>query len=177
MKSEQREKIMTGVIIVLGILVFLGVVYVISEHTGDRSNDKTTSVQEEGNPLLVDGEVLKEEEQKELRTMTMEDLENALSNNEKRIVMLGSESCYWCLQQKPILMSVAYQYDMDIDYLNVQTLTADNYSRLAELDSQLASFGTPTFIIVNEGKVVEVSVGATGTNGVIELLKNHNFID
>ncbi|MDE5587121.1 MAG: hypothetical protein K2I72_01965, partial [Bacilli bacterium] len=106
--KDQKEKLKTGAIVVLGIVVFLGIIYFVSEHTGDRSKDKAAV---NTNPLLEQGEVLKEEEQKDLVATSMTDLRGLLENQETRLVMLGTETCYWCIQQKPILKSVAYKYN------------------------------------------------------------------
>ncbi len=175
--KEQIEKIKTGVIIVLGILVFFGATYFISENVGDRSKDKEVVEKEEGNPLLEEGEVLKEEEQSDLTTVTMSDLRGFLENGDKKLVMLGTEGCYWCIQQKPILRSLVYKYNIEIGYLDLDLLTSDEDQELRSLHESLQAFGTPTFIIVDQGSVVEVSVGGMTTSEVTNLLKKYQIID
>lgn len=181
--KEQMDKIKLGGIVVICVLVFLGVIYIASEYTGDRSMDKSLSNigqsqagQGEENPLLQEGEVLREEEQKELISMSMEDLRNTLNNKEKKFVMLGTETCHWCVYQKPILKAIAYQYDIELYYMDLNQLSGDEYSELTTLHESLEKFGTPTFIIVQDGKVVEVSIGGMTTTEASQLLARYEFV-
>jgi len=176
--KEQIKKIKTGLIIVLGLLVFFGATYFVSENIGDRSKDKTKVEQKENtNPLLEEGEVLREEEQSELTAVTMNDLRGILESGDKKLVMLGTEECYWCIQQKPILKSIVYKYNVQIGYMDLSLLTSDEDAELRSLHESLQAFGTPTFIVVDQGKVVEVSVGGMTTSEVIGLLKQYEIID
>ena len=98
--KEQMEKVKTWVIIILGVLVFFGVTYFVSENIGDRSKDKEPIKQQANQTtLLEEGEVLNEDEQSELTAVTMTDLKNILENGEKKIIMLGTETCHWCIEE------------------------------------------------------------------------------
>ncbi len=173
--KEQKEKLKTGAIVILGILAFFAITYVVSENTGDRSKDKEAI--ETKNPLLEQGEVLDEEKQKELVATSMTDLKNLLENQEKRLVMLGTETCYWCIQQKPILKSVAYQYDIEIGYMDLTLLTNEEDAELRSLHESLQAFGTPTFIVVDQGNVADVEVGGMTSSQITELLRQFEMID
>lgn len=182
LSNKQIENLKTGIIVVLGIIVFIGAIYIASENSGDRSKDKTqTSTQEETtvdeNPLLEEGEEITEEEKGELTSITYEDLKNALSNNEKKFIMLGTEWCGWCSYQKPILQHLVYKYNIEIDYLNLENLSEDDQTDLANLHESLASFGTPTFIIIENGEVSVVETGARGISSMVELLQTNGFIN
>ena len=177
--KEQVEKIKTISIVILGILVFFGLIYFISEHTGDRSMDKQAVLNQEetDNPLLEDGEVIDENELGELTSIDMESLKNALENKEKKLVMLGTESCYWCVQQKPILRSIVYQNEIEIDYMDLNNLSSVEYSELTTLHEDLQAFGTPTFIVLSDGVVSEVSVGGQTSSQIRALLQKYEMID
>lgn len=178
--QEKKEQIKTITIIVLAVLVFFGVTYMISENTGDRSKDKMMvekTPSPTGNPLLEEGEVLKEEEQKELTSVSMEDVRNALKNNEKKAIMLGTDTCSWCIYQKPILKALAYRYDIEIGYLNLALLTSEENTELSSLHESLERFGTPTFIIIKDGVVDQVLIGGMTTRELEEILKQYEFID
>lgn len=178
---KDKENIKTGVIILMGIIIFVGAIFFISENTGNRSGDKdpnnaTSTGQVSENPLLEEGEELNEEEQSELTSFTYENLKNALDNNEKKFIFLGSEYCGWCIYQKPILKSLVYKYNVEIDYLNVAEMTSNEGEKLESLHESLEGFGTPTFLVIENGKVTNVYEGARGTSGIKEILKNHSFI-
>jgi len=179
--QKEKENIKTGVIIVMGIIILIGAIFFISENTGNRSGDKdpnnSTSTEEvSDNPLLEEGEELKEEEQAELTSYTYDDLKNSLKNKEKKLVFLGSEYCGWCIYQKPILKALVYKYNIEINYLNVGEMTSEQGEELESLHENLEGFGTPTFLVLEDGKVSTIYEGARGTSGMTEILKNHGFI-
>ena len=176
--KEQMEKVKTWVIIILGVLVFFGVTYFVSENIGDRSKDKEPIKQQANQTtLLEEGEVLNEDEQSELTAVTMTDLKNILENGEKKIIMLGTETCHWCIEEKPILKALVYKYHVEIGYMDLNLLTSDEDSELRSLHEGLQAFGTPTFIVVDQGKVIDVLVGGRTTKEVTSLLKQYQIID
>lgn len=179
MTKDKIEKAKNGIIIFLVVLVFFGVIYLVSENTGDRGNDKnpTTSQQEEKNPLLKEDEEIPENEMGDLTSISMNDLKNMLENNEKKVVMLGTDSCYWCVNQKPILQYVVYNYGVEINYLNLNEMTEDEYNELTTLHDDLQKFGTPAFIIVDGGNITTVSEGAMPTDTIVQFLKDNGIME
>ncbi len=190
MTEKKKETLKTVAVIVLGILVVVGIFF-LSENVGDRSKDKNTNYSTSGsgsgsggsanseNPLLVEGEELNEEEQKELVSISLEELKDAIHNQEKKFVMIGREGCGWCQYQKPILKSIAYKYDIDIYYFNTDNLTtSDAWNEFSSLHPDLQSFGTPAFAIVNNGAIEKVDKnGARGTDAILSLLKENGFVE
>lgn len=184
MTKVNQDKAKNIALVVLGVIVFLFAGYFVSENTGDRSNDKApvanANMETSGsstNPLLAEGEVLPEEEAREIPSITYSEMKEAMENNEKRIIFLGASTCSWCNYQRPILEYVLYQYpDVNVYYLDVNTLTNEEYNDLTSLHESLAGFGTPTFIVFENGKVTSVDEGARGTSGIISMLTGYGFI-
>lgn len=182
--KKQIEDFKTGAIILLGVIVVLGIIYIVSNNTGNNTykgnnNSSSTSTngnQQTSNPLLADGEEISEDEQKDLPTMGYSDLEKALKNGDKKFVFLGSDGCSWCNYQKPILKYLVYKYGVDIYYLNLGYVSSNDYTKITQLHDDLASFGTPTFIVVDGGKVTVVEQGARGTDAMVNLLSTNGFI-
>ena len=52
--KEQIEKVKTWAIIVLGVLVFFGITYFVSENIGDRSKDKEPIKQQANQTTLLE---------------------------------------------------------------------------------------------------------------------------
>ena len=188
MEKEQLEKIKTGIIVLFGIIIVIGLIYIVSDKTSDNKYSTNTNTntnsgsssnnQEETttNPLLEDGEELRDDEQGELTSMKYDEFKKALNNREKKFVFLGSEQCGWCLYQKPILKYLVYKYGVQINYLNVGEMTQEEGKDLATLHESLESFGTPTFVVIENKKVTVVDSGARGTQQMIQLLSNNGFI-
>lgn len=178
--KKNIEDLKTGAIIVLGIIVILGIIYMISNNTGNNNYKYSTTSSSEStssNPLLEDGEEISEEEQSDFYTITYSELEKALANNERKFIFIGSESCSWCTYQKPILRYLVYKYNAQIYYLNLSEISSEDYNSLTKLHDDLASFGTPTYIIIENGKVTTVDSGARGTQEMLSLLTTNGFAD
>lgn len=180
MKKKNIESLKTGAIIFLSIVVVIGIIYIVSDKVGNHEYSKTQSQGqsqgESSNPLLEDGEEIPDDEQAELTSMDVDGLKKAISNKSKAFVFLGSEYCGWCNYQKPILRYLVYKYNVQINYLNVGELTEDEYNTLASLHESLESFGTPTFLVVENGKITVVDSGARGTKAMVALLTDNGFI-
>ena len=184
--KKQIEKLKTGVIIVFGIVIVIGLIFIVSNNTGDNkyqgdssssSSSSTNQSSSEGeNPLLEEGEVINDSDMGELTDISYSDLETMISKKERQIVFLGSEYCGWCVYQKPILRKIVKDYNVQINYLNLGNVSEEDANKLYGLHDDLASFGTPCFIVLENGKVTVVDQGARGTNAMVEFLKTNGFI-
>ena len=178
--------------ILIGLLVVLGLVglFFVSENVGDRSKDKdksnlsasidssnTSESEEEENPLINDGESWTEEEEAELEEISFSEFKKVLKKKELTIIMFGSDGCYWCVNQKPVLKHAMYlNPEVNVKLIDVSKMTSDDSEYLADLHESLASFGTPTFIAVKNGKVTSVETGGRDLKGVEEMFKNMGAI-
>ncbi len=176
--SEFIKKHREGVNAVLGVILIvavLGIIFVISENTGDRSMDKEPIV--EVNPLLEEGETIDESKMKELTSITFDEFKEYLNKKSTTVIMLGYDTCYWCQQQKPILQMLMYDKDIDVKYLDVTTLTTEENNYLVDLHEDLEGYGTPTFISVKNKKVREVSPNAKSTSQLIEMFTEMGILE
>ena len=178
--------------VLIGLLVVLGLVglFFVSENVGDRSMDKDksnvntsmstdseTEESEEENPLINDGESWTEEEEAELEEISFSEFKKVLKKKELTIIMFGSDGCYWCVNQKPVLKHAMYlNPEVNVKLIDVSKMTSDDREYLADLHESLASFGTPTFIAVKNGKVTSVETGGRDLKGVEEMFKNMGAI-
>ena len=183
--KKQIENLKTGIIVIFGIIIVIGLIFIVSNNTGDNkyqgdssstSSSTNQSSSEDENPLLEDGEVINDEDMGELTEISYVALETFLTNKEKQIVFLGSEYCGWCIYQKPILRKIVKDYNVQINYLNLGSISEEDSNKLYNLHDDLASFGTPCFIVLENGKVTVVDQGARGTSQMVEFLKTNGFI-
>lgn len=181
--KKQIESLKTGVIVVFGIIIVIGLIFILSDNTGNNkyqsggnTNTSTDSSATDENPLLEEGEVINDSDMGELTEIGYSELESFINKKEKQMVFLGSEYCGWCIYQKPILRKIVKDYDIQINYLNLGNVSEEDGNKISSLHTDLASFGTPCFIVVENGKVTVVDQGARGTSGMVEFLKTNGFI-
>ena len=180
---KEHKELVQSCVAILGIVIVIVIAFIASDHIGDRSLDKnlpSTSTgkteEKEENPLLEDGQVLNEEEMKEIEEITYEDFQAYLKKKSTTVVMLGYDECYWCKLQKPILQNVMYEKEVDVKYLNVHKLTNEQLSEIIALHDDLKELGTPTFISVKSKKVQQVSPNAKTKTELIKMLADMKVI-
>ena len=191
LKKGNKDAIKNIIIIVLSIVVFIGLMFILSEQANNKNyskgntstegstNEDTTNTDdnsEEENPLLADGEVIKEEEMKSLNKIDWDKYMDYFEGKTKTVIFLGSDTCGWCVYQKPILQHVMYKYNIDVPYYDVSTMTNDQYNEIVKQNSELKGFGTPTFIFVSKGKITKVAPGAKSTADLVKLLTDESII-
>lgn len=176
---KENKEIVRGIMIFIAVILALVLLFFVSENIGDRSADKSGAGQQqvETNPLLEEGQVLDENKMKSAEKITMDDLKALLKKKTTSVVMLAQDSCYWCQQQKPILESLMYEYDLDVKYLDVSLLSEEDYLYLTELHEDLEELGTPTFISVQNKKVRLVSPDAKNRTGLLKMFADMGVIE
>ena len=179
-KKIDKTEIQKIVIIMLGIAIFFTVIFFISEKiTGcDFGNfcSKVEKNKKEENPLLAEGEELDENKMKELTEITYEEYKTALKDKKNStIIYLASDSSYWTQYETPILKSVAYEYDLDVKYLNYDELSEDEINAITKLDDSISK-ETPAILIVKNKKLVASKTTTLTISGFVEFLKENKII-
>ncbi len=77
---------------------------------------------------------------------------------EPTLIVYASSQCGFCALQEPIVERIGELYDMDYFYMDLTKLSSDEVSKVGEL-LETSGSGTPTSVIVENGKVVRQSEG------------------
>ena len=73
---------------------------------------------------------------------------------------------------------IADEYGIEINYINVNTLTQEQSGKLSKYISFLGEneWGTPLTLIVNNGEVIDSANGLLDKEGYVNLFKKSNII-
>lgn len=92
-----------------------------------------------------------------------DEYKSLIRNDKTNIIVIGQTSCSHCTAIKPALNSVAGDYNLTINYLNLTDLTQEESDKFFESLKKIeyndpefledGSFGTPLTLIVKRGKV------------------------
>lgn len=112
--------------------------------------------------------------------------EDLISSGETHIIVIGQTTCSHCIAIKPALNSVAGDYDLTINYLNLTELTEDEsddfYESLEDIEYdneeflEDGSFGTPLTLIVENGKVKKYIEGSRTISQLVREFKKQGLI-
>ena len=115
-----------------------------------------------------------------------EEYEELINDSGKQIVVVGQTTCSHCITIKPALNSVAEDYDLDINYLNITEITEEESNKFTDSLNKIeyndpdfvedGSFGTPLTLIIENGKVVDYISGARTKSQLVREFKKNDLI-
>ena len=109
-----------------------------------------------------------------------------IKENKTSIIVIGQTTCPHCIAIKPALNSVARDYDIAINYLNLTELSHSESNAFFESLTDLeyddedfvnnGSIGTPLTLIVKNGKVTNYFSGERTVSQLVREFKKLNLI-
>lgn len=124
--------------------------------------------------------------EKNLTYITYSEFKDIVSKDDTSIIVLGQTTCSHCIAVKPALNSIAEEYDLTINYLNLTDISEEQYNNLVEDlksleydDSDFVeenSFGTPLTLIVKNQKIYSYINGERSKSQFIKELKKAEII-
>jgi len=116
-----------------------------------------------------------------------EEYKSLVRKDDETVIIIGQDGCINCTNYKPALNSVAEDYDMVMNYLNLTNLTSEESQKLFENLKNIGyddpdfladgSFGTPLTLIIDDGKVEHYITGARTTNQLVRELTRIGVIE
>lgn len=158
--GTKKEKIQGVIIAVLSLIIIFGASFFASELKYCK----------------VEGDI-------ELDEIGMTEFTTLLNGNSNEIVYLAKPGCTFCQRQEPIVKQLISEYDVVFHYLNTDNLTNDEFNTIISLDEDESlfgesgkEFGTPTTLVVKEGKIVDAQIGYTEKTVFEQFLRKNGFI-
>jgi len=161
-KDESKNKVFNVIGILVAIIIVGAFLIIVSNNNGNKSNVpshiKELSYAEYKEQILKDGYT---------------------------IAYIGSPTCYHCQQYKPSVNLVAEDYGLEIYYVNVSSLSEEDYIELHDNVSAtkeqydndgLPVIPTPTTVVFKNGVEILSDLGDIGYNGLVDLLAKNNVI-
>ena len=98
-------------------------------------------------------------------------------SSKKRVVFIGRPTCYYCQVAVPIIQKLAYDYDLEINYINVNEFEGDDESNFLNSDeTYINGFSTPLVVIVSNSKVNDKQEGLTDYAHYLKMFKDNKII-
>lgn len=88
---------------------------------------------------------------------------------EATLIVFAREGCGWCSYQEPIVERIGEMYDLDYLFMNIENLTSTEMNEVSD-KLQIGDGGTPTSVIVKDGKVVTSLGGMSEGKEYVEFL-------
>ena len=111
---------------------------------------------------------------KNLKQINEKTLKNILDSKEKSIILFTSDDCVYCEKIKPILGKISI-----INNITIYTYNVDNLNTLGELLTKYGysdTISTPSVIIVDNSKVIDIIIGLSDKKIYEEKFKEQGII-
>ena len=111
--------------------------------------------------------------------INLDEFNNLLNNNEKNIIVIGKDDCKYCNQVNDTLNSIAINYDIKINSINVgkidSQISMEIEKRLNDLN-YTDGFTTPITLIVENNKLLDYVIGASTEQYFVDIFKENGII-
>lgn len=174
---KNKNNIILGVI---GIIVIVAVAIVSPKLTSD--NKKSIDPADNSDQAIFaratsEASKIKDEEKKSFKDIDVDTFVILLNNESKSLVLVGRKDCQYCSIAEPIIQSIMYKHDIDINYVSTDYFTKDSYEKFSNSNPLLKSFATPFFMVVSNGQIVDYLQGLRDTASYEKFLINNGFIN
>lgn len=153
------EKLKNVVIILLSLIIVFGIAFVV--------------------PELKECGVCKEE-QLDLTNINASEYKELLNGEEISLIYIASPTCGYCAQQEPIMKQLVNKYKIEVNYLNISAITNaesnevyKSYASLQMEKYQLDGVRTPTILLVQKGKIVDMNLGSMPLDNLVKFIQKH----
>lgn len=109
-----------------------------------------------------------------------------ISSEGKSIITIGQTGCSHCIKTKPVLNTIAKDYGITINYLNLTDMSEDESKEFYDTLNQIeyneesyvenGSFGTPLTLVIKNGKVIGYVNGERPTAYYVRVFKKAGII-
>ena len=116
-----------------------------------------------------------------------EDVTKKLANEEVNILVIGKSGCSYCKRYKPLLVDIAENNYIDINYVDVRKLSKNDYVTLLntfELPAKCSpsnetqklnqGFNTPLTLFIQNNKSVDCISGYVGKDILLQKINTYN---
>ena len=117
-----------------------------------------------------------------LNYIELEDYKKIVESNDKQFVVISQDGCKDCDKIQEYLNKLAKEYGLKVNYYDVYFETQDDYNVFynsydyikEQLDNQ--NLYTPTFLVVENKKVIDSLAKFESEEKLLEFLKKNNLI-
>ena len=114
-----------------------------------------------------------------LQSASLADYKKAACSQTKGIVYIMRTGCSYCEKMEPVKKEVIEEYNLNVVEINTANLESTVFNELVNNNDFLKNekWGTPLFMIVQNGKVINTSVGYKEKAAVVKFFKDNGFIN
>ena len=165
------------------IAVIAIVVIVLAFTVGGNSNENVTDIELSNDPEVIMSNAT--EESTEASQASKKDFIQIDTNtyleykagSEAKTILLARPTCHYCQIAEPIIQNIAYEYNIDIHYLNTDNFTEEDQAAFINSDEEFSGgYGTPFLFVVKDGQIIDSVDGLTDKAHYLYFFSTNGYI-
>lgn len=176
MDKNTKTSIVLGVIAVIVILMCFLVSNV--DDTGNKESIKgAVSAEQIMSNAQNEAAAIADNERTKLISIGVDEYLQFYSDDDKTLIFVGSGSCPYCAIAKPIVEHFAYEYDMDIYFLDTGNFSGNDESDFVSSNDYFSSgFGIPMLLYVGNNELIDIVDGLVDTEHYMEFFTINKIV-
>lgn len=171
--KNKKEFLIVGLIILIAIIL----VALLSIDGADNKQAKEESDSSIFDNATKESANVKDSEKKDFININVDQYLEYYAADSETLILVARPTCSYCQIAEPILHNIAYEYDIDINYLNTDDFTDDDQTSFVKSDDLFETeYGTPMLLSVGKNSIKDYVNGLTDKKHYIEFLKSNNYI-
>ncbi len=169
------------------IILAIVIVFILAFAVGSKDNNQTAStnpeqeIYEDGNTIIANAKQesasVKDSEKKDFTQIDVSTYLEYLNGSEAKIILLARPTCGYCQIAEPIIQNVAYEYNIDINYLNIDNFQGSDQTDFVKSSEEFSEgYGTPFLFIVKDGGIIDSVDGLTDKSHYIQFFTKNGYI-
>ena len=107
---------------------------------------------------------------------TTEDYLSMMKDSSVHIFYVARPTCSYCVKFAPILIDVIEEYDLTVNYINIDEEESSAINRIETSSDKLEGFGTPTLVITQNNEVTYVNIGYIDKEALLKFFEDSKII-
>lgn len=180
--NQTKSNVGKIVIVVVGVLLICALCFFTSVASSEKNNDvysnsNDTSGTDITSQAQAESNSISEDEKGNFVDIDVNTFTNMYNQADKKVVLFSRPTCGYCQIAEPILQNMIYKYNIEINHVNTDEMSEDDFTTLTNTNSIFEEFGTPLLVVVSNGEVSDSVNGLTNTDGYLEFFKKNGFIN
>ena len=169
-----KDKNIALVLIIVTLLLLIVVGFFVSNNKSKKESNSYDSITDQA---VVESKAIKDSHKKEFIDINVDKFIEYYKGEDNKIVLFSRPTCGYCQIAEPILQNIAYKYNIDINHINTDEMSEDDFNKLKAVNKEFESFGTPFLTIVSNDKIVDKIPGLTVTSEYKKFFEKYSFIN
>ena len=185
-KKQDNSKLIKICVVTFSIILVCAVCFSISLSSGEKYSKKSATSESSSDTSSDDilevatkeAASISDDQRKSSDPISIDEYLEYYSGSSNTVVLFARDSCQYCKLATPILENIIYESDVDLQYVDLSTLSDDDKTKLANSDDYFKEgISTPLLVVVGNNSMTDYIEGLNTKENYISFFKKYGFME